>query len=79
MIDILLAPFLLSYYRIQKKKTQKYACDNRVPFSVEDLSFMRLYQQVKLLESLEAIDKDSFNMKFGGVLTYTTVSWLHWL
>ena len=29
--------------------------------------------QVKLLESLESIDKDSFNMKFGGVLTYTTV------
>jgi len=29
--------------------------------------------QVKLLESLESMDKDSFNMKFGGVLTYTTV------
>ena len=31
------------------------------------------YHQVKLLESLESMDKDSFNMKFGGVLTYTTV------
>ncbi|KAJ7383020.1 hypothetical protein OS493_031190, partial [Desmophyllum pertusum] len=29
--------------------------------------------QVKLLESLESSDKDSFNMKFGGVLTYTAV------
>lgn len=29
--------------------------------------------QVKLLESLETIDKESFNVKFGGVLTYTTV------
>lgn len=29
--------------------------------------------QVKLLESLETMDKDSFNMKFGGVLTFTTV------
>ncbi|XP_068728218.1 E3 ubiquitin-protein ligase HECTD3-like [Montipora capricornis] len=29
--------------------------------------------QVKLLESLESMDKDSFDMKFGGVLTYTTV------
>lgn len=29
--------------------------------------------QVKLLESLESIDKDSFNTKFGGVLTFTTV------
>lgn len=29
--------------------------------------------QVKLLESLESMDKDCFNVKFGGVLTYTTV------
>ena len=30
--------------------------------------------QVKLLESLETMDKESFDTKFGGVLTYTTVS-----
>lgn len=29
--------------------------------------------QVKLLESLETMDKESFDTKFGGVLTYTTV------
>lgn len=29
--------------------------------------------QVKLLESLETMDKESFDMKFGGVLTYTIV------
>ena len=29
--------------------------------------------QVKLLESLESMDEDCFNVKFGGVLTYTTV------
>lgn len=36
--------------------------------------FFLTRHQVKLLESLETIDKDSFNMKFGGVLTFTTVS-----
>ena len=30
--------------------------------------------QVKLLESLESMDKETFNVKFSGVLTYTTVS-----
>lgn len=27
-----------------------------------------------MLESLETMDKESFDMKFGGVLTYTIVS-----
>ena len=30
--------------------------------------------QVKLLESLEWMDEETYNIKFGGVLTYTTVS-----